>query len=440
MAWRPGRALLVALTLALAAGAAAEEPAAAASEPEERWWEISGSVGVSTIGAYEDHHSTAGTDYQRLIELRTRLDLQIDLDLPHEWRARAAGFGFYDFAYLSNGRSRYTNEVLNSYEWEADAGEVWVEGPLLPSVDAKLGRQIVNWGRSETLRVLDVINPLDQRDPALLDLVDLRRSVGMAKLAWYPDPHWSLAGIVIPELRFDKQPPFGSDFYPFPVSFPVRKPDSFDGHAGFAAAATGVFEGWNVSFHFADLYENSPRLELSPSQPEGYRLGYSRIRMGGAGGDYAIGSFVLKGEAAYLGGTDYATVGERARFDMMLGVEYYGFADSSIALDVVNRHVFGYDGSMVGFPDFTRENNVEASLRWSADWWNARLHTTALGLLFGLKAQDGAILRFTVDYDVRDALVVGTGIQIWLAGSDEDGRLNPFAMNDRLFLRIKYSF
>jgi hypothetical protein len=330
--------------------------------------------------------------------------------------------------------------VLNSYVWEADAGEVWVEGPLLPSLDAKIGRQVVNWGRSETLRVLDVINPLDQRDPALLDLVDLRRSVGMAKLSWYPDSHWNLTGIVIPELRFDKTPPFGSDFYPFPVDFPQNQPGSFDGHEGFAAAATGVFEGWNVSFHFADLHENSPRLEIAPEQPTGYQFGYSRIKLGGAGGDYAIGSWVLKGEAAYVGGTDYATVGERTRFDGMLGVEYYGVADSSFALDVVNRHVFNFDGSMVGFPDFTRENNVEASLRWSADWWNARLHTIALGMLFGLKAQDGAILRFTVEYDIRDALVIGTGIQIWLKGTDSDGRLNPFAHNDRLFLRVKYSF
>jgi hypothetical protein len=438
VAQRLGSALLVGL--ALAASAAAEEPASPASGPAERWWEITGAVGVTTIGAYQDHHSTAGTDYQRLIALRTRLDLQLDVDLPREWHARAAGFGFYDFAYRIEGRSHYTNEVLNSYEWEADAGEVWIEGPVLPSLDAKLGRQVVNWGRSETLRVLDVLNPLDQRDPALLDLVDLRRSVGMAKLSWYPDSHWSVTGIAIPELRFDKLPPFGSDFYPYPVSYPERTPKSFDGHAGWAAAVTGLFEGWNVSFHFADLYQQTPRLEAAPLLPEGFRLGYSRIRMGGAGGDYAFGSWVLKAELAYLDGIDYATVGERGRFDAMLGVEYYGIADSSIALDVANRHVFNYDGSMSGFPDFTRENNVEASLRWSADWWNARLHTTALGILFGLKAQDGAILRFTVDYDVRDALVVGTGIQIWLKGTDSDGRLNPFASNDRLFLRVKYSF
>ena len=42
----------------------------------------------------------------------------------------------------------------------------------------------------------------------------------------------------------------------------------------------------------------------------------------------------------------------------------------------------------------------------------------------------------------RDFVVAGDsqGIQIFLKGTDSDGRLNPFAPNDRVFLRIKYSF
>ena len=60
--------------------------------------------------------------------------------------------------------------------------------------------------------------------------------------------------------------------------------------------------------------------------------------------------------------------------------------------------------------------------------------------MFGAKAQDGSVLRFSADYDIRDALVVGAAIQIFLKGTESDGFLNPFASNDRVFLRIKYSF
>ena len=124
----------------------------------------------------------------------------------------------------------------------------------------------------------------------------------------------------------------------------------------------------------------------------------------------------------------------------MLGLEYYGIAENTIALEIVDRHLDDFEGSMKGFPDFARRETIETALRWSADWWNARLHTTALAIVIGAKAQDGSVLRFSGDYDIRDGLAVGAGIQIFLKGGDSDGLLNPFAKNDRIFLRVKYSF
>ena len=55
----------------------------------------------------------------------------------------------------------------------------------------KLGRQIVNWGRSDTVRVLDVINPLDNREPGLVDIEDLRLPVTMARVDYFPKWFWT---------------------------------------------------------------------------------------------------------------------------------------------------------------------------------------------------------------------------------------------------------
>ena len=80
------------------------------------------------------------------------------------------------------GRSNYTQDVRDDYIWEVDFREVWLQGSVSRSVDAKLGRQIVNWGRSDTVRVLDVLNPLDNREPGLVDIEDLRRPVMMVRV------------------------------------------------------------------------------------------------------------------------------------------------------------------------------------------------------------------------------------------------------------------
>ena len=421
-----------------------EFDAVADAEPPggERWWELSGYVSLVEAFGLQDHRSTSGTSYQGLVMLRTKAALQLDLELPRDWQARAAGSGFYDFAYLIRGRSDYTNAVLNSYEWDADVGELWLEGPLLPELDLKIGRQIVNWGRSDTLRVLDVLNPVDNREPGLLDLVDLRLPVGMGKLSWYPHPAWSVTGIAIPEIRFSQDPPFGSDFFPFPAPFPPQTTESgFSAkRAQWAAAASGNFEGWDVSFHFADAYEDVPRFDPTASQPGGFQMQHSRVILGGVGGNHAFGSWLLKSELAVIDGIDFATTGEKTRIDAMLGVEYYGFPENTIALEIVNRHLDDFESSMKGFPDFARRDTQETALRWSADWWQARLHTTALAVVIGYKAQDGSMLRFTADYDIRDGLAAGAGVQIWLNGGDDNGLLNPYSANDRLFLRLKYSF
>jgi hypothetical protein len=413
------------------------------SEPAspERWWELDGYATIASSFSYPDHHSSSGTDYQGLVGLRSKLGLELDLELPRGWQARAAGSAFYDFAYLIRDRGDYTNRVLDRYEWDADVGELWIEGPLLTALDVKLGRQVVNWGRSDTLRVLDVLNPIDNREPGLLDLVDLRLPVAMAKLSYYPHARWTVTGILLPETRFSQDPPFGSDFYPAPAPAPRQTTRSgFTDQPQWAAAVHGTFEGWDVSFHFADAWEDVPRLDPTASQPGGFQMQHSRVKLGGVGGDYAFGAWLVKAELAVLDGIDFATTGEKTRIDAMLGVEYYGIAENTVALEIVNRHLDDFEGSMKGFPDFARRDTVETALRWSADWWNARLHTTALAIVIGEKAQDGSVLRFSADYDIRDALVAGAAIQIFLKGGASDGLLNPFARNDRVFLRVKYSF
>lgn len=437
-----------------------DEAAESVSPPaaDERFWNLTGALGLSTSVNYLHHRSPAGTNYFGMQKLRTRLDLQLDLRLPGSWKGRVAGFGFCDFAYRSHGRGQYTHEVLDDYEYDGDLHEVYLQGSPVEAVDVKFGRQVVNWGRSDTLRVLDVLNPLDNREPGLVDLEDLRRPLSMVRVDYYVGA-WSVTGLAIPEIRFDFNPPFGSDFNPFASRLEVPHedvPGASIGSSEWAAAVNGVFHGWDVSFHAAYYWEDWPHLapgHASVTNPLGMESRHGRQFLLGSGGNYTTGPWLLKAEAAYLYGVDH-TVGsivnvpgfgpapvpeatvDRSRLDVMGGVEYYGLKDTSAALEVVERHVFGFDDRMRPFD--VQRDAVELALRVNADFFNARLHTTALGVAYGEKAQDGGIVRLSAEYELRDALMVGGGILLY-----EDGA--PFFMrrigdNDRVFLEVKYSF
>ena len=202
------------------------------------------------------------TDWRGLSRLRGELHLELDAKFSNLWQARFSGKGAYDFAYGINGQDEFTDEVIDNYEKELELGETYLQGSLTKSFDVKIGRQIVVWGKSDNIRVTDVLNPLDMREPGLTDIEDLRLPVTMSRLDYYIGD-WSLSGITIHEIRFNKNPEYGNDFYPSLTPPPHEdKPDSAGKNTEYAAAINGIFSGWDISFYWADYYNDLPHFEF----------------------------------------------------------------------------------------------------------------------------------------------------------------------------------
>ncbi len=397
------------------------------------WWDMGGDLLLSTSVNYLSHRSTGpapnGAPYGGLSKLRTKLGLELDGNLPADWRIRVDGYAFYDFMYIINDRN-YTRQVLNNYEWDVQLQEAYLAGSLHKDFDIKIGRQIVNWGRSDSLRVLDVINPLDNREPGLADIEDLKLGVAMIRGDYYIGP-WSITGLVIPEIRFSIQPVFGNDFFPAPASSPAqRKPSSPE----YGLAANGVFQGWDVSLNLASYYEDIAFLD-----PSGTQLNHDRLLLVGGGGNYTLGSWLFKSELAWIDGYDYFNVSdEKSRTDFMAGVEYYGINDWNFSLEIANRHINDFDSALKAFPDGQQKNSMETAARITANFLNDRLQMTLLGLILGPTANDGSVVRLDASYDLRDALELAGGIVFYQKGSL--ATFQNIARNDRIFFEIRYSF
>ena len=439
---------------------AAPTDAADSIDANEPFWDLTGALSLGASYNYRQHQSATGTSWGNLSRLRTQLNLQLDLRLPYDWKARIAGYGFYDWLYIIKGRSNYTNDVLNDYEKEIDFTEFWVQGSVHPTLDLKLGRQILNWGRSDTLRVLDVLNPLDNREPGAVDIEDLRLPITMARADYYPDwvpreyGSWNLQAIVVPEFRQDRNPSFGNDFNPSPVDidFDSDKPDRFFDDPEYGAALTGTFSGWDLSLYGARIYLNQPLL----TDPLGGQVQrHALVTMTGAGGNLTWGSWLFKGEIAWFRGVEYNRVDalpppiidtkvvDKSRLDWMAGVEYYGVTDLTVAVELVHRHIFQYDrrlqSEFAGVTiAFAKEDTVETAFRATYDLLDQRLQLTAVALVLGRTADLGSIIRGEFSYDLIDALVVSGGIVLYQEG-DTPG-FETIGRNDRFFLRVEYSF
>jgi hypothetical protein len=430
--------------------------------------EFSGSLSLASSYNYRDHVTQNGTDWQGLSKLRSRMNLQYDGDLSNDWKFRVAGYGFYDAAYSFRDRDNYSKAVLDDYEHEADWQEVWLRGKLREDLDIKVGRQVVIWGRADSLRVLDVLNPLDNREPGLTDIEDIRLPVSMIKTDWFFDKQWQASFIAIPEVRFSKNPPQGSDFavalsplYGGPMSLlSEEQPENFR-DSSFAMSLNGTFSGWDLSLNAAQFWRDTPYLHVSGPYSlavpvtalQQMEFRHSRVTMLGAGANLISGSWLFKTEAAFFDGIDYTlsaptvlpgtgivdlpsanTEGRRA--DILLGVEYFGFANTALALEMANRHVSDFESSME--PLYQQKDSLETAFRYTGNFINDQLELTALAVVFGESAQDGALIRLQAAYDLQDALVLTVGMVDYRYGD-----LPPFTSienNDRIFAELKYSF
>lgn len=403
------------------------------------WLRISGSAGVSAAINLVSHHTAPDRENrQGLSRLRGELDLSADLDLVNAWRVRISGNGFYDLSYALQGRQHYTDQMLGAYEDEIRLGETWIRGCLLPGLDLQFGRQIVVWGKSDNLRVTDIINPMDMREPGMTDIEDLRLPVTMTRLD-YAMGNWNLTGLFVHEVRFNEASEFGSDFYTPSAPLPGEdKPSLAWDNQEYGLALTGEGSGWDLGFYLARVFDD--RAHLAPAAGGGLQRRHSRVTMAGAAVNLARGNWLFKSEVAWLEGLVFSAAPHRdnVRLDILMGLEYSGFTDTTVSLEAVNRHLAGFDACLTRSNEHLSENDFNWALRISRDFMYERLEVVFLALLYGEYAQEGAVERLEFTYEISDQWEIASGLVLYQGGNDP--ALEKTADNDRLFMRIKYAF
>ena len=397
--------------------------------------ELSGSVDLrASINYAQAAPNGPGPDFRGLSKLRATARLAAELKLPAGVRATVSGRAFRDLNYAIHDRDDYTHAVLDLYEAELELQEAFVEFSPLASLDLKLGRQSIVWGQSETLRVLDIWSPLDNREPGVVDLRDLRLPVVSSRVDYYAGP-FKLSGVAFHESRFDENPPLGSEFFPLmaPIA-PEDRPSNGGNDTEYGFELAGVFSGWDFSLHYARFVEEWPHLD-----PGVLHLRHRRLALVGASAGVSLGNWLLRSEVAHTRRLRFFNVaGDFERTDALVGIEYAGLRNATVSLELSYRRLHEFDPRLELLPDGQKQDRFEAALRFSRSFQNERLRMTFLAVVIGQQAEDGAAYRLAFDYDLRDALTIGGGVLLF-----EEGDLPPFNaidQNDRVFFNLRYSF
>ena len=369
--------------------------------------------------------------HDNISSLKSSLFLDYEHKFENGFKVKVNAKAYYDAMYDIKGSKKFSQDELDELRSEVELFDAYIEGKITDDLDMKLGRQVVVWGRSDTIRVTDVLNPLDNRRPGMVDIEDLRLPVAMVKLDYFIGD-WRVTPIAILEQRFTKNPPLASAFYPVPFAAPN---DESYSDVTYALSVGGEFTGWDVNFYVARLHDDAGYvpMTLNPS------IKHDKVTMFGTALNVLSGSWLFKTELAYFDGLKYTATQEKefSRTDALLGVEYKGIADTLISYDVVARTICGYDDRLKNELNPLEKHTYQHAFRVSSDFMNATLTANYLISLYGSKLDEGGFQRAWIKYELSDGINANVGVVDYIGGSL---LFNKIKDNDMLFADISYSF
>ena len=376
-------------------------------------------------------YSYLGTKpHDNLTSMKSSLFLDYEHKFENDWRIKTNFKAYYDAIYdLRDGS--YSEDELDKRRSDLMLFDAYVQGSLVDKLDMKLGRQVIVWGRSDTIRITDVLNPLDNRRPGMVDIEDLRLPVTMAKFDFFYGD-WRFSPMAILEQRFTLNPPFGSDFNP---QADPHLPENTPNDVTYAFSLGGEFSGWDINFYAANIHDDAGYLKQSGIPT----MEHPKVNMFGTALNVLNGSWLFKMEMAYLDGLHFTSTQEKAfeRVDGLIGMEYNGIAETMISYDISLRHLNAYDTQLLSELNPLKQDTYQQALRISSDLMHDTLTLNYLISLYGEKMNEGGFQRAWMKYELDQGINANIGIVDYIGGS---ALFDAVKNNDMIFADISYSF
>jgi len=303
------------------------------------------------------------------------------------------------------------------------------------SMDLRVGKQQIIWGKADGVFITDVISPKDMTDFILPDFDEVRMGVTALKadyytsaldfeLVWIPTftPAVLPSGIWTP-----------SDFVTINN---LNVPDNTLDNSEVFGKASYMGSAIDIELMGGYMWDDLPAADFDGALFAEYH------RVGMAGGSFStdIAGVIVRGEGAYYNGKNFTIATGPLPFDKstvekdfvnyMVGLDY-SIAGFTLGTQFIQEIVLDYDNSIIFNDEF--KNTMTFVIA------KPLLNDTLMLEFFsyvGLSNED-SLLRPKVTYDLADGLEIILGADIFLGDSGDFGQYDD---NDLIYTKVKYSF
>ncbi|MDH3973914.1 MAG: hypothetical protein OEV42_06505 [Deltaproteobacteria bacterium] len=343
-------------------------------------------------------------------------------------------------------RGLYETELEEDIHSEGDVRELYIDYSG-DNFKARLGRQQVVWGKTDGLKLLDLINPQDFREFILDDFIDSRIPLWMVRGDIYVGDD-TLQLLIIPDYRPNDIARSGDRFEPAYLksirALPLihaeeEEPGGTLADREYGIRYSGFARGWDYTLNYFHSWEDNPLFfrETIGGNPAIVRR-YKESDMYGGSFSNAFGSFVIRGESAYNRGRYFSTAdpldadGQVKKDEVRgaIGIDYTK-GDWLISGQVFESYIRDYDDGIV-----FDEASTTLSLLVNVKFLNEMLELKLLDI-YGTKDKDN-LARLSAVYSLTDRWKVHLGGAVF-SGPD-DSFLGQFDEADRAELEITCNY
>ena len=350
----------------------------------------------------------------------------------------------------------------------------WSRGPF----EARLGKQLIRWGKTDQLTPLDVANHQDMRLFVLEELEERKIPNWMARLRFYAGD-FTLEGVVVPFFEPNEVDYFGTNwsFYRH-LREDLLKSDIPEGFKSFlrnvhvvedepantvknvqagARVTTAVkdmdlglayFYGFDPMPHFTSFPVKNISLKTISGQEikqgltsakvvsEDIHVDYLRSHTVGMEFETTLSLFGLRGEAVYADQrtflTESLTSTDSAMLFWVLGADYSGEEGLYANLQLSHQHLLDHQDRIL----FFERHNVALNGELSREFARGRWEVGSKGVVY---LSDGSsYFNPFVIWEPMTSLEVEFGLN--LLDGDADTLFGYYKNNDEAYLKLTYAF
>lgn len=321
----------------------------------------------------------------------------------------------------------------------------------LRSLDMRVGRQQIIWGKAEGVFITDIVSPKDMREFLLPDFDEIRIGVEAVRLDYYLGMN-TFELVVIPVFSPTLLPEASSSWAVEPDFHVQPTVDATEKEVALKAENGEVFARYSLPAPLVDfelmggyLWDDEPTLhvrkEIDPSTRHVRSLTltpkHHRLVVGGGSASTTIGDMVLRAEGAYYHGKYFQTtnpldqdaVTEKDYVHYLVGADYTLW-DTRLSAQFVQQAILDYE-SELGQDQFEHMLTLLAR----RDFLRETL-TLEFFAYVGLNTRD-ALLRPRVSYEVSDGLDMLIGVNVFVGN---EGRFGRYDDNDMVYVKTTYNF